>query len=391
MILEERFREDLQEWRWYLEVRVGKKRVRRADFLKRQEALDYLALLRSNDIYDELGLLKPAPKVTIGDLLKKVESDATVSKRDRQLFAQFVEEVKKEVGDIDLASLKRADWTPFAKALLKRNLKPGSYNRYISAVSGLLSSAIDRFRELEDWKWEAPKAPFTRDTGGRNRVLKKEEIKKLLDACLEPRQHYEQYFSVENRREIYDLFQLMLLTGAREGEVLGLKESQINWEERTAHIVSWKGGRKKERDVPFCAKAWEVLMSRRNKSKRFFTLNRDRLYRALKRVAEMAEVDYGDNVEDGFVFYDIRHTAATKLAYSRIPHASIAALLGHTPSDMTSRYINVVGLDALWEAVEVLENYLFEEVLQKSGVVSSTIGRRMAGQNGKRLQKTVND
>jgi integrase len=204
---------------------------------------------------------------------------------------------------------------------------------------------------------------------GRQRVLSREEISKILFALRAGRQHYEQYFSVKNRAEVLDLFRLMLLTGAREGEILNLRQDQISWDWRTVRIVSKKGGGS-VRVIPLSDSALEILKSRQGP--RFFSINRDKLYRVLNRTGENSGVAYGDNIDNGWVIYDLRHVAATVMENAGIPYSAVSAILGHKRKDQTATYAHAQ-MDTLRRAVEVLETHcreidgFFSEKWAKSG------------------------
>lgn len=345
MKIEKVYRHDLKDYRWKIDITIDGKRIRRADFETKQEAKDAIAALLTSARAHRYGLIKPQPKVTLQSLKSSVTS---------RIFTEFVNLIGP---DVALVSLTKTDWKKYADHLKQRDCKPGTTNRYLAEVSGVLSSASERFPDLGDWS--PPKAPWLPDPVGRDRLLSREEIAKILMALTSERQKSEQYFSVQNRHEVFDLFRLMLLTGAREGELLNLRPSQISWDWRTVRIESRKGnkGRPVIRVVPLSDSALEILRSR--DGQQFFSINRDRLYRTLRRVAEMSGVVYGDNVENGWVLYDLRHVAATVMESSGIPYSAVSAILGHKRQDQTATYAHAQ-LETLRRGVECLETWCRE-------------------------------
>lgn len=331
------YRKDLGQYRWKIDLTISGKRIRRADFETRQEAKDAIASLTTSARAQRYGLVRPQPKVTLHDLKSSVTS---------RIFKEFVDLIGP---DVALVSLSKSDWKKYVDALKSRDCKPGTINRYMAEVSGVLSSAHEQFPDLEEWS--PPRAPWLPDPLGRNRVLSKIELAKLCAAFRSPRQKSEQYFSVENRHEAFDLFRLILLTGAREGELLHLRPPQISWDWKTIRIESKKGGGS-VRVVPLSNLALEILSSR-NKQQ-LFGINKDRLYRTLRRVAEMSGVVYGDNVDNGWVLYDLRHVAATVMENAGIPYSAVSAILGHKRSDQTATYAHAQ-LETLRRGVDVLE------------------------------------
>lgn len=355
------YREDLKAWRWKIDITINGKRIRRADFETKQEARDAIAAMMTSARAQRYGLTMPQPKTALKDL------DSA-----SRIFTEFV----KLIGpDAALVSLSKADWKKYVDCLKGRDCKPGTINRYMAEVSGVLSSAFEQFPDLDIWR--PPKAPWLPDAPGRDRLLSREEIAKLCVAFTVARQKSEQYFSVENRFEVFDLFRLMLLTGAREGEILNLRQSQISWDWRTVKIESRKGnkGRPVIRVVPLSDSALEILRSRPDQQ--LFSINRDRLYRTLRRVAEISGVIYGDNVDNGWVLYDLRHVAATVMENAGIPYSAVSTILGHKRSDQTATYAHAQ-LETLRRGVGVLEAWcqeidgFFWERLEKSGHVRAS-------------------
>jgi len=342
------FRKDLGEWRYKIDVTVNGQRFRRSDFERKQDAEDAISALRLKARSERYGLTLPKPKITLRALKNSLSKD----RKDLRIFTEFIGLTGSETL---LTDLTRADWKKYVDDLKARKCKPGTVNRYMAEVSAILSSASERFPDLGDWR--PPKTPWLAWPQGRQRVLSREEISKILLALRAERQHYEQYFSVKNRQEVLDLFRLMLLTGAREGEILNLRQDQISWDWRTVKIVSKKGGGS-VRVIPLSETALEILRSR-NHEPRFFSINRDKLYRVLNRIGEVSGVAYGDNVDNGWVIYDLRHVAATVMENAGIPYSAVSAILGHKRKDQTATYAHAQ-LDTLRRAVEVLETHCRE-------------------------------
>jgi len=346
------YRRDLNQHRWKIDITIDGKRIRRADFTTKQEALDAIAALLTASRAIRYGLITPKPNVTLEALKEKCDKDHGHNRR-LQIFTEFMNLVEPKT---ELVNLTKADWKKYVDSLRDRNCKPGTINKYLAEVSGVLSSASERFPDLGEWR--PPKIPWLTWPHGRNRVLSKKEIGKILSALRTERQKGEQYFSVKNRAEVLDLFRLMLLTGAREGEILNLRPSQVSWDWRTVRIESMKGGGS-VRVVPLSDSALEILRSRSGHSQRFFSINRDRLYRTLHRIVEISGVIYGDNIEGGWVCYDLRHVAGTVMENAGVPYSAVSAILGHKRRDQTATYAHAQ-LDTLRRAVETLESWCRE-------------------------------
>jgi integrase len=347
------YRKDLGAHRWKIDITVDGQRIRRADFVKKQDAIDAVAALLSKARAVRYGLISSRPTITLQQLKDKIEKDPALKarKQARQIFTQFVNLIGS---DKSLLNLSRSDWKKYVDFLREKDRKPGTINKYLAEVSSVLSSAPERFPDLEDWR--PPKVPWLAYPSGRSRILSKEEISKILMALTAPKQHYEQYSSVQNRQEVFDLFRLMLLTGAREGEILNLRSSQVSWEWRTVRIESKKGGGS-VRVVPLSDSAIEILKSR--PEGKFFSITRDKLYRVLERVGLISGVAYGDNIDNGWVIYDLRHVAATVMENAGIPYSAVSAILGHKRRDQTATYAHAQ-METLRRAVDTLEKHCRE-------------------------------
>ena len=347
------YRKDLGAHRWKIDITVDGQRIRRADFVKKQDAIDAIAALLSKARAVRYGLISSRPTITLQQLKGKIEKDPALKarKQAKQIFGQFVNLIGP---DKSLLSLSRSDWKRYVDLLREKDRKPGTINKYLAEVSSVLSSAPERFPDLEDWR--PPKVPWLTWPQGRSRILSKEEIGKILAALTAPKQHYEQQSSVDNRAEVFDLFRLMLLTGAREGEILNLRQGQVSWEWRTVRIESRKGGGS-IRVIPLSDSAIEILKSR--PEGKFFSINRDKLYRVLERIGLVSGVAYGDNIDNGWVIYDLRHVAATVMENAGIPYSAVSAILGHKRRDQTATYAHAQ-METLRRAVDTLEKHCRE-------------------------------
>jgi integrase len=352
MKIEKVFREDLQAYRWKINLTVDGKRIRRAEFLTKKEAQDAIAALLTNSRNKRYGMASSKPKVTLGDLKEKCDKNERF-----WIFEEFVSLIGE---DTELTKLTKADWRNYLNALNARKLRPKTINRYMTQVCIVLRKACEYWPELEDW--EPPKTTWLPEGSGRQRLLSKEELSKIFRALLADRGFKEREATITLRRDIYDLFRLMLLTGAREGEILNLKQSQISWDWKTVRIISRKGKKGSEsiRVIPLSESALSILRSRLDHAPGFFPkIAPWRLQFCLERIGQLSNVAYGDKIENGWVCYDLRHIAATVMENHGIPYSAVSAILGHKRQDQTATYAHAQ-LDTLRNAVDVLESWCRE-------------------------------
>jgi integrase len=106
---------------------------------------------------------------------------------------------------------------------------PSTANRYLAALSQAYSTAV------KEWGWikENPLSKVKRPKEGkaRDRYLEKDEITRLLEECRNSQSPY-----------LYAIVLFALATGARKGEILGLKWSDIDFVRGTATFRDTKNG-----------------------------------------------------------------------------------------------------------------------------------------------------
>jgi integrase len=202
-----------------------------------------------------------------------------------------------------------------------------SVNRHLAALSIVLSLAT------REWHWIATN-PMTavnklKEPQGRVRYLSDEERVRLLDACR------------SSESEHLLLMVLMLLwTGAREREVLGLRWRDIELEAGVLRFMKTKT--KVARSVSIGGEALDLLKAREGKAGEL-------VFPGPKPVDPQAEPKPWDHrsawetalkragIAD-FRVHDLRHTTASYLAMEGVSLAQIAAVLGHRTLQMVSRY-----------------------------------------------------
>jgi integrase len=151
------------------------------------------------------------------------------------------------------------------------------------------------------------------------------------------------------RKHLKPIVALALGTGMRRGELLGLRWAQVDFGRGVIHVTQTKTAR--DRIVPMSQQVRELLQAQRprRQSELVFTSKlTKRAYVEIKRAFSAACSDAGI---EGFHFHDLRHTFATRLGDQGCSATTIAALLGHSNTQMTARYTHATD-DALRAAVE---------------------------------------
>jgi len=162
-----------------------------------------------------------------------------------------------------------------------------------------------------------PRAPL-----GRSRLLATDEQARLLSEL-----------APQGRRNplVLPLVVLALETAMRRGELLSLRWSHVNLDQRIATLDLTKNGDR--RVVPLSTKAVETLLAMRpsDANAKVFPIGEAALHAAFKRACKRAGVV-------DFHFHDLRHCAATSLAAKLSNLLELSAVTGHRTIQMLKRY-----------------------------------------------------
>lgn len=159
-----------------------------------------------------------------------------------------------------------------------------------------------------------------------------------------------------------------IATGARRGELEGLRWSDIDFDARTALVRDTKNGDPRVLTVPpdvmteltrFREVGSGLVFSRPGDPLHAFTI-RDAWHSAL-RAAGLTPWKPGMGEAEGFRFHDLRHSTASFLAARGASLFQIGEVLGHRSSQTTKRYSHL-----LVEAKQRLTDAVFGDVLAKA-------------------------
>lgn len=215
---------------------------------------------------------------------------------------------------------------PKADAKRQKAKRSGAtVNRYLAALSACLSHGVKTLQWIERNPCERITKPA--ENKGRVRFLADEERARLLDAC-------------RPNPDLYMAVVLSLTTGARQGEIMGLRWPQIDFNRKVITLHETKNGER--RALPLVGEAFTLLQERA----KVRSLHDDRIFppSPKARVAEYLELRQPWEAAlkaaeiKNFHWHDLRHTAASYLAMSGVSLLEIAKVLGHRTLAMVARY-----------------------------------------------------
>lgn len=227
---------------------------------------------------------------------------------------------------------------------------PADVNRTIAALSSAMSHAVKELGWIERNPCERVKKP--KEAGGRIRFLSDDELPILLDAV-----------RVSEHPDLLPAVLLALTTGARKGEILGLRWSQIDFKRRTITLNHGETKNNAGRALPLSGEVAELLQAR-NKVRK---IDDDRVFPPREKHKELvlrepwkaalvaAGIDLRNatrnrrhqKADEGrespvmtsdFRWHDLRHTAASYLTMAGVSAIEVARVLGHKTLSMSLRY-----------------------------------------------------
>ena len=293
--------------------------------------------------------LKTGEGATFDDLLLRYFAEKVPQMKDpgrctssaKALYPFFTGKALANIGGVEVRA--------YIAHRLDRGLAPGTVNKEISLMSGALNWA----KQELDWELHNPwSSRFLREPKGRTRFLSHEEAAALLREAERPG-NKSPYLS--------DLICLILATGLRMGEALGLEWSRVDL---ARHLIRFEVGDQKNGaagTVPINAQARAALIRRANwratwcpQSNWVFCTKEGarfvRIYAGFYAACRRA------GIEDLHP-HDLRRTCGSWLVQAGVGIERVSALLRHGDVGQTSRVYAHLRPRDLAEAVAVLDEY----------------------------------
>lgn len=207
-------------------------------------------------------------------------------------------------------------------------MAPTSVNHNVSVLCTLL-----RYAKQRDWITKLPH--FSRKTPNPHRVrwLSPDEESKVFAAI----DNAEYVIARKHREEMSALTRVLIDTGMRRGEVLGLQKDNLDGD----WVRLWRTKNGKARSVPLTPESRRLLEKYVP-----FEIKPHQVHRFWAKVRD----DIGLEKDEQFVLHTLRHTTATRLLKKTSNIAMVQRMLGHTNISTTLRYAHIDDQDLL-EAV----------------------------------------
>ena len=163
----------------------------------------------------------------------------------------------------------------------------------------------------------------------RERFLSMEEFNRLGETLAEA-----EYLNLESP-QVIAAFKLLIFTGCRRGEILGLRWDEVDWERQCLHLTDSKTGPKV---VHLNAPSLQILQDIERKEGSPWVIPGRGLQEHLvdvrgpwRRIRKKAGLE-------GLRLHDLRHSFASVGAAGGVPLQMVGSMLGHAQASTTERY-----------------------------------------------------
>ncbi len=271
-----------------------------------------------------------------------------------------------------LGSRKVADITFADVDALHARLKatPHRANRVVALLSKMFALASTRWRDWSGLDHNPAKGIEKYPEESRERYLSAPELGALTKAL-----------TSHPNQSIANAIRLLILTGARRGEVLGATWDQFDLDEGVWVKPSAHTKQKREHRVPLNAPALQLLTEMRSATEGENTAESEFVFpagRGNNHLTEIRKVWKTVCEEAGITgcrVHDLRHTYASILASSGLSLLVIGQLLGHTQQATTKRYAHFYD-DPLREATNRVGALVDAAAKGESAEVVEIAGRK---------------
>jgi len=186
------------------------------------------------------------------------------------------------------------------------------------------------------WAVEKPGTKYLRANPFKQRGLIPSSVKPSVPPCLSPDEK-QRFFDAIDDPEHKLMFQFMLLTGCRRGEVVKLCWEDFDLQKHLLIFQKTKSGQ--DRVIPISLELMQILVNLDRSKPKPFPYHPDWLTHLFKKYLR------GSGIEKDFHLHCLRHTAATDLLRQRVPLIQIKEFLGHSSVKVTEIYTHALPED----------------------------------------------
>ena len=264
---------------------------------------------------------------TVNDLCDRYAEEQLPKRRpstQREYASILRRHIRPAFGKRKVATLAFADIDDLHRRVTK-SAGPYRGNRVVAMMSKLCSLAVQ-------WHWLAdnPCKGIERNTEAkRKRYLSGAELERLSAALAE-----------HDDPDAADVFRLLLLTGARRGEVLAARWADIDLDTGIWTKPGATTKQKTDHVVPLSVPARQLLADRLPADSGFVFPGRNGQGHRIEVKGNWRRICRAASIH-GLRIHDLRHSYASALASAGVGLHVIGGLLGHTQPSTTHRYAHL--------------------------------------------------
>ncbi len=280
------------------------------------------------------------------------------TKRIKDITPSDIEKFKQKRLDKDIVTMKKDE-----KGILQPISRPraiASVNRELALLRAILNDAVGNGWLIRSPFLNVKGLISLSDEVKRERVLTFDEESRLLGVCSNQVSYKYQINGKEvsvntksNREHLKPILIGALDTAMRQGELFKLQWKDVDFVNRTIHILAFNTKTAKARKVGITNRLLEELIrlwenSPQNKEDLVFGI-KDTVKRSFASACRDANIE-------GFHFHDCRHTAITRMIQAGLSPMEIMKISGHTQMNTFARYVNP-NTEAVNRIADVLSAY----------------------------------
>jgi len=276
---------------------------------------------------------------TFLELAEKYEYQVFRELKGWRYSISYLNQLKDFFGKYKLCEITPALIDDFKQMRKKQGVKPATINRQFKILQRMLNLAKKR------WQWikETPAIEMEQNADvKRVRHLSFDEFHKLLGFCEE---------------WLKDIVIVAAWTGLRQGNILHLRWSQVNLQEKVITLNGDETKNSEDLRIPITNPVYDVLQTaikKNDSGNSYIFYDKDgipfkagRILYNIKKALKCAEIK-------DFRFHDLRHCFASWNRQSGVDLDTLAELMGHKDTRMTRRYAHITPVH-LRKAVDLLE------------------------------------
>jgi integrase len=205
----------------------------------------------------------------------------------------------------------------------EKRARRATANRVLSVLKAILNRAFHDGRAADDTAWRKVK-PFPKVDEPRIRFLTDAKAVRLVNAC---------------PADLRALVRAALLTGARFGELSGMRAQDVSLRNAQVYIAHSKSGRPRYIPLnPEGAELFRELLAGKTGEALIFTHADGRAWGQNHHVRPLLDACKTAKIRPAVAFHELRHTYASQLAQAGVDLLTISKLLGHVDTRITSKH-----------------------------------------------------